>query len=200
MASRDPDEKLYQVPRMANTDSTMSSDDADLSRHPTELQVLEQHRGVRGFYYNPTVQVVMLGFVCFMCPGLFNSLQGLGGGGQLNEGTSANANSALYSTFAFFAFFAGYAFHFLLRRSQPPAHGYMSPSPAQVHQQRPRVQANTTAWKCRLRGLHQLVPVSFILWHLPKAALTESPSLPPPLRLTDAHNVAPLIHLTLPVS
>ncbi|KIP02465.1 hypothetical protein PHLGIDRAFT_79071 [Phlebiopsis gigantea 11061_1 CR5-6] len=63
--------------------------------------------GLRGFYYNPVTQVVLLGFVCFMCPGLFNSLNGLGGGGQLKENTSANANSALYATFAVAAFFAG---------------------------------------------------------------------------------------------
>ena len=49
----------------------------------------------------------MLGFVCFMCPGLFNALNGLGGGGQVDATTSANANSALYATFAVAAFFAG---------------------------------------------------------------------------------------------
>ena len=39
--------------------------------------------------------------------GLFNALNGLGGGGQLDTKTSANANVALYSTFAVMAFFAG---------------------------------------------------------------------------------------------
>lgn len=63
--------------------------------------------GLKGFYYNPVVQVFMLGFVCFMGPGLFNALNGLGGGGQLSTTTSANANVALYATFAFTAFFAG---------------------------------------------------------------------------------------------
>lgn len=67
----------------------------------------ERPTGLKGLYYNPTTQVVLLGFVCFMCPGLFNALNGLGGGGQLNATTSANANSALYASFAFFAFFAG---------------------------------------------------------------------------------------------
>ena len=75
-----------------------------------ELEVLQRPTGLKGFYYNPTTQVVMLGFVCFMCPGLFNALNGLGGGGQLDHTTSANANSALYATFAFFAFFAGYVY------------------------------------------------------------------------------------------
>ena len=39
--------------------------------------------------------------------GLFNALNGLGAGGQVDSTTSANANAALYATFAFFAFFAG---------------------------------------------------------------------------------------------
>jgi len=42
-----------------------------------------------------------------MCPGLFNALNGLGAGGQVDSTTSANANAALYATFAFAAFFAG---------------------------------------------------------------------------------------------
>jgi MFS family permease len=49
----------------------------------------------------------MLGFLCFMCPGLFNALNGLGAGGQVDSTNSANSNSALYSTFAVSAFFAG---------------------------------------------------------------------------------------------
>jgi hypothetical protein len=39
--------------------------------------------------------------------GLFNALNGLGAGGQVDSETSANANAALYSTFAVMAFFAG---------------------------------------------------------------------------------------------
>lgn len=63
--------------------------------------------GLRGFFYNPYTQVVLLGFVCFSCPGLFNALNGLGAGGQVDSTTSANANSTLYATFAVAAFFAG---------------------------------------------------------------------------------------------
>ncbi|KAF8217473.1 MFS general substrate transporter [Mycena galopus ATCC 62051] len=63
--------------------------------------------GLKGFYYHPQTQVAMVGFVCFMCPGLFNALSGIGGGGQLDEQTGANANVALYSTFSVIAFFAG---------------------------------------------------------------------------------------------
>lgn len=66
----------------------------------------------------------MLAFICFMCPGLFsyyvsttnkwnmaglyNALNGLGGTGQFDTKTSANANTAVYATFTMAAFFAGY--------------------------------------------------------------------------------------------
>ncbi|KAF9526416.1 major facilitator superfamily domain-containing protein [Crepidotus variabilis] len=67
----------------------------------------ERPTGIKGFYLHPVTQVVMLGLVCFMCPGLFNALNGLGAGGQVDSTTSANSNSALYATFAVSAFFAG---------------------------------------------------------------------------------------------
>ena len=73
----------------------------------SEQIIHERPTGLKGVYYNPYTQVIMLGFVCFMGPGLFNALSGLGGGGQLDATTSANANSALYATFAVAAFFAG---------------------------------------------------------------------------------------------
>jgi len=41
--------------------------------------------------------------------GLFNALNGLGAGGQVDATTGANANTALYATFAAGAFFSGYA-------------------------------------------------------------------------------------------
>ncbi|KAF8480765.1 MFS general substrate transporter [Russula ochroleuca] len=63
--------------------------------------------GLKGVFYYPYTQVVLLGFVCFSCPGLFNALNGLGAGGQVDTTTSANANSTLYATFAVAAFFAG---------------------------------------------------------------------------------------------
>ncbi|EIM91984.1 MFS general substrate transporter [Stereum hirsutum FP-91666 SS1] len=81
-----------------------TSDDGSQSAAP---EVFERPTGLKGTYYNPYAQVVMLGFVCFMCPGLFNALNGLGGGGQVDATTSANANVALYATFAILAFFSG---------------------------------------------------------------------------------------------
>jgi hypothetical protein len=70
-------------------------------------EIFERPRGLKGLYRHPMTQIIMLGFVCFMCPGLFNAVNGLGAGGQLDSTNTANSNSAVYSTFAFSAFFAG---------------------------------------------------------------------------------------------
>ncbi|KAA1475457.1 MFS general substrate transporter [Dentipellis sp. KUC8613] len=80
---------------------------SDSSDQFSAVEIFDRPTGLKGFYYNPYTQVVMLGFVCFMCPGSFNALTGLGGGGQIDASTSANANSAHYALFAWFAFFAG---------------------------------------------------------------------------------------------
>lgn len=78
-----------------------------LGSNTDEQVASERCKGFLGFYYHPLFQICMLGFVCFMCPGMFNALSGLGGGGQVDARTASNANTALYSTFAFFSFFAG---------------------------------------------------------------------------------------------
>ncbi|KAK3073446.1 hypothetical protein LTR53_004978 [Teratosphaeriaceae sp. CCFEE 6253] len=59
------------------------------------------------WYASPESQLVLVAFVCFLCPGMFNALGGLGGGGQVSAKVSDNSNTALYSTFAVFGFFAG---------------------------------------------------------------------------------------------
>ncbi|KAJ1338115.1 N-acetylglucosamine transmembrane transporter [Microdochium nivale] len=64
--------------------------------------------GHRRFWYaSPKVQLFMVAMVCFLCPGMYNALGGLGGGGQLNSRVQDNASTALYSVFAVVAFFAG---------------------------------------------------------------------------------------------
>jgi hypothetical protein len=81
-----------------------SSEDSGSQR----AEIFERPTGWRGYYHHPVTQVSMLGLVCFMCPGMFNALSGLGGGGQVNTKDQANANATLNATFAFFAFFSGY--------------------------------------------------------------------------------------------
>lgn len=81
-----------------------SSEDSGSQR----AEIFDRPTGWRGYYYHPITQVSMLGFVCFMCPGMFNALTGLGGGGQVNSTDQANSSAGVYSTFAFFGFFSGY--------------------------------------------------------------------------------------------
>lgn len=52
------------------------------------------------WYASPPAQLVLVAFVCFLCPGMFNALGGLGGGGQVKANVADKANTALYSTFA----------------------------------------------------------------------------------------------------
>ncbi|KAJ1954447.1 hypothetical protein EC988_002428, partial [Linderina pennispora] len=55
----------------------------------------------------PLGQVLIISSVCFLCPGMFNALNGLGGAGQLDTSTSNNANTALYATFCVFSILGG---------------------------------------------------------------------------------------------
>jgi hypothetical protein len=82
-------------------------DDSGSETSSARGEIFERPKGIRGLYSHPLTQIVMLGFVWFMCPGLFNAVNGLGAGGQLDSTNTANSNSALYSTFAAAAFFAG---------------------------------------------------------------------------------------------
>lgn len=42
--------------------------------------------GTLGWYASPKFQLGMVAFVCFLCPGMFNALSGLGGGGKSDPG------------------------------------------------------------------------------------------------------------------
>lgn len=59
------------------------------------------------YYASPQVQLVIVAFVCFLCPGMFNALSGLGGAGNLDPKPADDANMALYATFSVVGFFAG---------------------------------------------------------------------------------------------
>jgi MFS family permease len=59
------------------------------------------------WFASPPTQLVLVGLVCFLCPGMYNALTGLGGAGQLDPNDNNLALVALYSTFAVVGFFAG---------------------------------------------------------------------------------------------
>ncbi|RDY07312.1 UNC93-like protein 2, partial [Mucuna pruriens] len=64
-------------------------------------------------YNSPLIQIVLIGLVCFCCPGMFNALSGMGGGGQVNSTASNNALTALYTTFAVFGILGGGIYNIL---------------------------------------------------------------------------------------
>jgi MFS family permease len=59
------------------------------------------------WYASPKVQLFMVAMVCFLCPGMYNALTGLGGAGLSDSTAQTNASVALYSVFAVVGFFAG---------------------------------------------------------------------------------------------
>ncbi|KAG0221787.1 hypothetical protein BGW41_006529 [Actinomortierella wolfii] len=56
---------------------------------------------------SPLIQVLAIGVICFCCPGIFNALSSIGGGGQIDSDVDENASSALYACFSVFGLFAG---------------------------------------------------------------------------------------------
>ncbi|KAF9918207.1 hypothetical protein BX616_009925 [Lobosporangium transversale] len=56
---------------------------------------------------SPLTQVLAVGVICFCCPGMFNALNSMGGGGQLLSNVGQNANVALYTCFAIFGLLSG---------------------------------------------------------------------------------------------
>ncbi|KAL0074477.1 hypothetical protein J3Q64DRAFT_1816344 [Phycomyces blakesleeanus] len=66
-------------------------------------------KGVKSKFTTPLNQVILLGFICLCCPGMFNALSGLGAGGSMSSNVSLvdSSNGALYGCFAIVGFFAG---------------------------------------------------------------------------------------------
>ncbi|PVU95003.1 hypothetical protein BB561_002106 [Smittium simulii] len=58
-------------------------------------------------FYTSHFQIIYIGLICFCVPGMYNSLNSMGGGGQLDTTTGSNANTALYATFTIFGLFSG---------------------------------------------------------------------------------------------
>ncbi|KAG0094534.1 hypothetical protein BGZ93_007102 [Podila epicladia] len=67
---------------------------------------------------DPLTQIIILGFVCFCCPGMFNALQGTGSYGldPKDSDVGNRAGTALSFVFAFSSLFAGALFNILGHR------------------------------------------------------------------------------------
>ncbi|PWN37733.1 MFS general substrate transporter [Meira miltonrushii] len=96
-----------------NGENDASSDgkEGPISEHSQQQQQPTTAFGkLKGFYGNPMSQIALIGFCCFLCPGMFNALSGIGGGGQLNPRVSSKSNTALNAVFAGASSFIG-TFH-----------------------------------------------------------------------------------------
>ncbi|KAJ9142389.1 MFS general substrate transporter [Pleurostoma richardsiae] len=58
-------------------------------------------------YAAPMTQIVVVGFILFLNPGMYNALAGLGGAGQVDATVQNNAGIGLHSAFAVFGFIVG---------------------------------------------------------------------------------------------
>lgn len=101
------DEK--QLHHHAPSTAQYASSDAVMvpeSKSPSRLEKVMGPTLAR-YYASTYTQVFIIGLVAFCCPGMFNALSGMGGGGQVDPRPADRANIALYSTFAAVSFFAG---------------------------------------------------------------------------------------------
>ncbi|KAJ5951589.1 Major facilitator superfamily domain general substrate transporter [Penicillium vulpinum] len=62
---------------------------------------------ISGWYARPIFQLILVALICFLCPGMFNALSGMGGGGLTDATLVDKMNTALYVTSAFTSFFSG---------------------------------------------------------------------------------------------
>lgn len=83
--------------KVSNDASVAVSNDGHDSEHiaaplPTGWKYRERRIGGISlpFYASPKIQLVMVAFVCFLCPGMFNALGGLGGGGKADHTLADN--------------------------------------------------------------------------------------------------------------
>lgn len=70
----------------------------------------------RNTYRNPLAQVIILGLICFLLPGMFNAINGLGAVGKADATITDNANTALAVTFAVCSILAGGFFNLVGHR------------------------------------------------------------------------------------
>lgn len=94
------------------TDKNSSYDELDhrVTKESTSVHIYDKkYISFLPPYSNAMIQIVMLAFVVFMTPGMYNALSGIGASISGPDGvkTQDNSNVALYCTFAGVGFFAG---------------------------------------------------------------------------------------------
>lgn len=95
MAEKQEEAGVTMAP--ANTPPTVNSDkEFDETHHDVDLPSgwMYRQRKIGPFnipwFASPRVQLIMVSFVCFLCPGMFNALGGMGGGGRTDATLADN--------------------------------------------------------------------------------------------------------------
>ncbi|KIJ24610.1 hypothetical protein M422DRAFT_39088 [Sphaerobolus stellatus SS14] len=65
---------------------------------------MEAPKSLTEWLYRPWTQLLLISFICFCDPGMYNSISGIGGSGQLDPTVAANATVALLAATAVAAF------------------------------------------------------------------------------------------------
>ncbi|RYP73116.1 hypothetical protein DL770_007840 [Monosporascus sp. CRB-9-2] len=100
------DEKEVRIP--SGLEARESYADAGPPGRPAGWMYKGIRIGGKEFWYaSPKIQLLVVAMVCFLCPGMYNALGGLGGAGQVDTSIQDHASTALYSVFAVVAFFSG---------------------------------------------------------------------------------------------
>ncbi|PWN42792.1 MFS general substrate transporter [Ceraceosorus guamensis] len=77
--------------------------EVDLGEHAVALASSADQKPKPFFkrlYYNPRTQILILGLVLFLCPGLFNAATSIGGAGLANPRVASDSLTSLYAVFA----------------------------------------------------------------------------------------------------
>ncbi|KAJ6145230.1 UNC93-like protein [Penicillium chermesinum] len=98
---------IQPIQPMSIQDAETETDDAVIGKPWMYKPIVRIGRWEAPWFASPEMQLVLVSFVCFLCPGMYNAVSGLGGGGQINPIDVNNSQTALYSTFAVVGFFAG---------------------------------------------------------------------------------------------
>lgn len=103
----DEEKHVVDAPQVAPVDEYASAQNEFVDRPNGWIYKGYKVFGREIYYASPRVQLLLVALVCFLCPGMYNSLSGLGGGGQVDPKAQDHSSVALYSTFAVVGFFSG---------------------------------------------------------------------------------------------
>jgi hypothetical protein len=93
----DPIHPGYSDPKRA---SSKTRDNVDNESLVGEAASNPEMTGWKRVLYNPWAQLLLISFICFCDPGMYNSISGIGGSGQLDPTVAANATVALLASTA----------------------------------------------------------------------------------------------------